>query len=175
MAPGKTGASDGPRPFVQAAERVPERVAKLVYLAAFLPKDGESASQTAFRDMPESAARAMRDSAVEGAHEFDPALAVEVFYNKCDPDVARWAVKHLRPQANRPVGAPVRLSAERWGAVPKVYVLCAQDKALPPEYQQWLCDRAPQVRQRVMDSDHSPFLSDPEGLAALLDEEARLP
>jgi hypothetical protein len=26
-----------------------------------------------------------------------------------------------------------------------------------------------------MDTDHSPFLSDPDGLAALLHEEARLP
>jgi pimeloyl-ACP methyl ester carboxylesterase len=169
------GHSLGGTSISQAAEQVPERVAKLVYLAAFLPKDGESAGSTGFKDMPQSAARAMRESAVEGAHEFDPALAADVFYQCCDPDVAQWAVKRLRPQANAPVGATVHLSAQRWGAVAKVYILCAQDNALPPEYQQWLCERAPEVRQRAMDSDHSPFLSNPQGLAALLHEEAQLP
>jgi hypothetical protein len=38
-----------------------------------------------------------------------------------------------------------------------------------------LCERAADVRERVMDTDHSPFLSNPEGLAALLHEEAQLP
>jgi pimeloyl-ACP methyl ester carboxylesterase len=159
----------------QAAERAPEHVAKLIYLAAFLPQDGESAASTSFGEMPDSAARAMRASSVEGAHEFDPALAAEVFYNTSDPDVAQWAVGRLRPQANAPAAATVRLSAQRWGAIPKVYVRTTQDKALPPAFQQWLCDRAPDVRERVMDTDHSPFLSDPDGLAALLHEEARLP
>jgi pimeloyl-ACP methyl ester carboxylesterase len=159
----------------QAAEQAPAHVAKLVYLAAFLPRDGESAARTGFGEMPESAGRAMRASSVEGAHEFDPALAGDVFYNKCDPDVAQWAVRHLRPQANAPASATVRLSADRWGAIPKVYVRCTQDRALPPEYQRWLCERAPDVRERVMDTDHSPFLSNPEGLAALLHEEAQLP
>jgi hypothetical protein len=37
-----------------------------------------------------------------------------------------------------------------------------------------LCDRDPDVRERVMDTDHSPFLSNPDGLAVLLHEEARL-
>jgi pimeloyl-ACP methyl ester carboxylesterase len=158
----------------QAAERAPEHVAKLIYLAAFLPQDGESAARTGFGEMPESAGRAVRASSVEGAHEFDPALAADVFYNTCDPDVAQWAVRRLRPQANAPAAATVRLSAPRWGAIPKVYVRCAQDKALPPEYQRWLCDRDPDVRERVMDTDHSPFLSNPDGLATLLHEEARL-
>jgi pimeloyl-ACP methyl ester carboxylesterase len=169
------GHSLGGTSVSQAAERVPEQVAKLVYLAAFLPKDGESAHGTGFGEMPESAARAMRASPVDGAHEFDPALAAEVFYHQCDPAVAQWAVRRLRPQADAPAGATLCLSTERWGAIPKVYVRCAQDRALPPAFQQWLCDRMPEVRQRVMDSDHSPFLSDPAGLAALLDEEAQLP
>jgi pimeloyl-ACP methyl ester carboxylesterase len=169
------GHSLGGSSISQAAEQVPERVAKLVYLAAFLPEDGESAGGTGFKDMPQSAARAVRVGTVEGAHEFDPALAAEVFYHRCHPEVARWAVERLQPQANAPVSATVRLSAQRWGTIAKVYVLCAQDRALPPQFQQWLCDRAPGVRQRIMDSDHSPFLSDPQGLAALLHEEAQLP
>lgn len=30
-----------------------------------------------------------------------------------------------------------------------------------------------EAKKRVMDTDHSPFYSDPEGLAAIIDEEAR--
>lgn len=174
------GHSLGGTTISQAAEQVPEQVAKLVYLAAFLPRDGESVADAASANAASwVAARfgalAIRRGVGEDAHEFDPALVPEVFYNRCDPDVARWAAGRLRPQANAPVSARVHLSESRWGAIPKVYVKCTRDRALPPEVQQWFCDRVPSIRQRAMDSDHSPFLSNAPGLAALLHEEAQTP
>jgi len=169
------GHSMGGGPVSRAAEEAPETVAKLVYLAALMPEDGESAASMRFEEMPQSAAHVIRESTVEGAHEFDPALAADIFYHRSDPEVARWAVSKLRPQADGPVAEVIRLSPARWGAVPKVYIRCTEDRALPPQAQQWLCDRAPDVRQRVMQSDHAPFLSDAPGLAAILDDEARSP
>ncbi|HEY3881804.1 MAG TPA: alpha/beta fold hydrolase [Trebonia sp.] len=176
------GHSLGGTTISQVAEEAPELVAKLVYLAAFLPCDGESAgdavSATASATAggkagPRSGALSISRNAGEHAHEFDAALAPDFFYNRCDPDTARWAACRLRPQANAPVAARVRLSASRWGAVPKVYVQCTQDRALPPDVQRSFCDRQPGVRRRVMDSDHSPFLSNVPALAALLHEEAQ--
>jgi pimeloyl-ACP methyl ester carboxylesterase len=177
------GHSLGGTTISQVAEQVPELVAKLVYLAAFLPCDGESAgdavsayttaSPAGSGAASRSGAMSIRRDAGEHAHEFDPKLVPGFFYNQCDPDTARWAVCRLRPQANAPAGARVRLSAARWGSVPKVYVQCTRDHALPPDMQQWFCDRQPGVRRRVMDSDHSPFLSNAPALAALLHEEAK--
>jgi pimeloyl-ACP methyl ester carboxylesterase len=166
------GHSMGGAPISQAAENAREQVGKLVYLAAIMPKDGESMLD--FRlDDPDSAARALRPSALEGAHDFDRAVAIEVFYHLCEPEVARAAALRLRPQASRPFEAKMHLTAGRWGAIAKTYVVCAQDRALPPAWQHRFCERAPEVKKHVMATDHSPFYSDAAGLAALIDEEAR--
>lgn len=58
--------------------------------------------------------------------------------------------------------------------MPKTHIVCAQDRALPPDNQHWYCERAAGVKKRIMDTDHSPFYSDPIGLAMIIKQEARL-
>lgn len=62
----------------------------------------------------------------------------------------------------------IRLSPERFGAIPKIYVVCMYDRAVPVSAQHWFCERSPEVAKRVMQTDHSPFYSDPDGLADLI-------
>jgi len=169
------GHSMGGAPISQAAENVPHRVGRLIYLAAHLPEDGESLSAmkdiTSRYDEP-SASNGMRPCDMDGAHGFAAELAFDTFYNLCDPETARRARQRLRPQAEAPLFEPLRLSETRWGAIPKSYIVCMQDHALPPSVQHFMCERNPDVRKRVMDSDHSPFFSDPNGLADIIQEEA---
>jgi hypothetical protein len=40
--------------------------------------------------------------------------------------------------------------------------------------QEGFCAETPGMKRRTMDTDHSPFLCDPQGLAAILDEEAQV-
>ena len=169
------GHSMGGAAISGAGEAIPHRIAKLIYLAAFLPKDGESMLsmiRTSARFREPSAAADPNRSEVAGAHEFPAELARQMFYNTCPPDVAERAVARLRPQADGPLSEVLRLTAARWGAIPKTYIVCAQDRALPPGAQHWSCERAPEAKKRVMDTDHSPFYSDPDGLAKIIAEEA---
>jgi len=166
------GHSMGGMPISGAAEAVPEKVGKLVYLAALLPEDGLRMGD--FDLGPDSALRARAPSEVEGTFGFDPALAAEVFYNTCTAEDAAAGVARLRPQATGPFPDPVTLTPQRWGAIPKTYILCTRDQAFPLAKQEWLCDRTPGVRRRSLATDHSPFLSDPQGLADILADEARL-
>ncbi len=169
------GHSMGGAPISGAGEAMPEQIGKLVYLTAILPKDSESLLsmiEIASRFPEPSVASAIRPS-VDGAYEFAPDVARQMFYNTCPPDVADRAVARLRPQAERPLADALHLSHSRWGSIPKTYIVCARDRTLPPDAQHWWCERAPEVKKRVMDTDHSPFYSDPEGLAAIIDEEAR--
>jgi pimeloyl-ACP methyl ester carboxylesterase len=157
-------------------EAMPEKIGKLVYIASMLPKDNETIGGLA-QSLPQfnepSAFGCMRRSDVDGAHEFVPELAGQTFYNLCPPDVVKHAVARLRPQADAPRSSPLplRLSAERWGAIPKTYIVCSQDRAMPVSAQHWFCERAPEVKKRVMRTDHSPFFSDPDGLAAVIADE----
>lgn len=179
-APGRVllvGHSMGGGPIAQAAERCADRVSKLIFLAAMLPADGEGLgmmTQMSSQFPGPTAASAIRPSSVEGAMEFAPEAAADAFFNRCDPDTARAAVARLRPQATRPLqGEPMTLTRERWGRIPKTYLLCTRDQALSPALQRWMCERDPAVKVVEREWDHSPFLSDPTGLADIIAAEAR--
>src|SRR5205085_12358952 len=103
-----------------------------------------------------------------GVHEYDRELAAGVFYNRCSPEVAARAAARLRPQSSQPQTATFSLSPERWGAVPKAYVLCRHDRAVPPAEQSLMAGRAPGMRIHELEADHSPFYSDVDGLVGIL-------
>jgi len=168
------GHSMGGIPISLAAETEPQRIKRLIYLAALMPKDGERLTDLVQADRNPSAARTAAPWNQTDALELDPHMAREIFYNTCSAERAQRAAAQLRPQATRPMYEPVRLSAARWGRVPKTYIVCELDQALPPSKQHWFCERMPGVRKLSMKTDHSPFYSDPQGLAALIAAEARM-
>lgn len=155
------GHSMGGMVITQAAHDEPELFSLLVYLAAFVPLDGERLTDLGARD---------RDSLIPGAIERIPdALAIrtehaaEVFYADCPDEVARDAARRLRPNPARPMIEPVSLPGEI--PVPRVYVACDRDRAVSPSFQRELAGRVPMRRVVTMATSHSPFLSAPEDLA----------
>ena len=89
------GHSMGGVVITQAAAEVPEQVAKLVYVAAFRPDDGESLLDLAH--LPEGAdSQFEKYLTVTGdppIGTFDPAGARTVFYHDVPEDLARSAVE----------------------------------------------------------------------------------
>jgi pimeloyl-ACP methyl ester carboxylesterase len=152
----------------QVAELLPERIETLVYLCAFLVQDGESLFSVAQSDtqslilpnlIPDEAGGHMwiRDEAIR-----------ETFYHDCTADDAAWAQSRLCLEPAAPVMTPVRISAERYGRVPRVYIVCTQDQALGPDHQRLMESRLPCHRVIEMDAGHSPFIAQPEALAGHL-------
>lgn len=152
----------------QAAEYRPERVKTLVYVCAFLLRDGESLLQIAQGDtealvLPnlvmtdDQSSATVRDEAIK-----------EAFYGDCsDEDVAR-AKSLLVPQAAAPFATPVRTTAENFGRVPRIYIECLRDRAISPSVQKKMYTALPCQRVISMDTSHSSFFSAPEELAAHL-------
>jgi hypothetical protein len=60
------------------------------------------------------------------------------------------------------------VTQERSGQVPRYYVACLNDRALPIEAQRELIRRHPCRQVATLDSDHSPFLCRPAELAEFL-------
>lgn len=131
-------------------DRIPEKVARLVYVDAFVPRDGE-----ALLDLvsPELAAQ-VRGSAVDGR--------VPPFENDSYPD---WYVERCRPHALACFEQPIRL-ANRTHAIPTTYIRC-----LASEFSFDLSvARAREAGWKMceIDTHHDPQLADPEGLTELL-------
>jgi len=138
-------------------------VAHLVYLAAFMPEADENIGATAA-----AAPRTVLNDAMvvndDGLVVIDPDLAVDAFYHDCDAAGAGAAVARLRAQKFE--SYPILDGEPPWRSVPSTYVVCADDRALAPELQRRLAERA----ERVVEwgGGHSPFLAQPERVAELL-------
>ncbi len=159
------GHSFGGFPITLAAAEVPEMVRSLVFLCALPPRSGQAFS--AFRAeaiSPElSAAQSVdRDQGVTTAI---PEKAGPVFYSDCAPEDRDRALSHLTPQPIAVMTEPVTFD---WPDVPRHYIRCGQDRVIFPAFQTTVSSDWDHVYE--MDSGHSPFLSDPEGLATLLDQ-----
>lgn len=150
-----------------AAEQVPELVARLVYLSALSPRDGESGAMLAETPgMRADVGSYMLDDGIRVGVK--PDQADRLFYADCPPDVAAAATAGLVPTDLGYLTQPVALSAARFGRIPKTYVHCLRDQAIELPAQIDYRERHPDMDAREIDASHSPFLSKPAELAALL-------
>ncbi|MEU8238853.1 alpha/beta hydrolase [Actinoplanes missouriensis] len=143
--------SYGGIPATQAADGV----AHLIYLAAYVPDVGESMFTIHGLPDPESA---------EGLFPIgdDPRaqLYADVPEAVADQAIARLVEQRVQPWVDR-------VSAAAWQSVPSTYIVTTNDASLPVELQEKMATRAGTVRR--IPTSHSPFLSRPAELAALLD------
>jgi pimeloyl-ACP methyl ester carboxylesterase len=150
-----------------AAERRADRVTLACYVAAFLLPNGM---------IPPDVAREDTESLLAAHVVVDPVDATRtvrdpevVFYGECSPDDATHASARLTPEPLVPAGGPpTTLTPDRFGRVPKVYVVCEKDQALGPATQERMTEWTPCRHVYRLPADHSPFLSMPDELTTCL-------
>jgi pimeloyl-ACP methyl ester carboxylesterase len=180
------GHSMGGLAITAAAERAPEKIAAIVYLTAFMPRSGVPGIayiQSAENEGELVGPQLLSDPQLTGALRIDQrsdnpdyrATAKLAFYGDVSQEEYEAAANLLACDAPvAPFATPIATTASRWGAVPRHYIKCLQDRAILPALQQRFIDEAdaftPDNRTRVheMNSSHSPFLSSPSGLAGIL-------
>ena len=170
--------SMGGVPVTQAVARCPGNIARVIYVAAFLPGDGQSLA--GLTELPEGAGDMVQaNMVVEGeppAATMPAAAAREAFYGMCTPEQAAWATEQILPQALAPFVTPVALGDDAAGSrPPRAYVVAANDRALPTALQRRFVAENPDLEVVELDADHSPFLSRTAELADALERLARGP
>ena len=159
-------------PIAAAAEKAPEKIARLVNLCAYAPFSGYS-----LVEMRKLAKRQPLLDAIEKSADglsWTPIVskARETFYHDCSDEVVAFAQAHLTPQAILPQATKLELGAN-YNSVAKSYIRCADDRTIPPEFQTEMAARFATEDRHEMQTSHSPFFADPKGLAHLLDKIAR--
>jgi len=168
------GHSMGGLSMTAAAEAAPARIAALVYLAAFLPQDGDSLFSMAAAHDP---ARAVLRNQVapDGITSMpEEATIVPAFYADCDAADIAYARARFRPLPLRPAIDKIHVTPERFGSVPRAYIECTDDRAIPIENQRQMVAASPCYAVRSLAAGHSPFYSMPDRLASVLAEIAGL-
>ena len=158
------GHSFGGSPISIAAERVPDRIARLVYLDARVIEAGE----TPFSGFPEHAVTARRQAAAGGVAIPAPSAAA---FGVLDPVQAAWLEPKLTPHPLRTFESPLPIQGSPGGDLPKEYVICTD-----PIYE-LLEDTRHRVRAfgwpiREIATGHDAMVSAPQALADLLETSA---
>jgi pimeloyl-ACP methyl ester carboxylesterase len=148
----------------QAAERHPGLVQRLVYLCAFLPRSGESLMGLAQRIEDQRLAACIVPAGDGSLLDLDREAVRPLFYHDCNEDDVRRALALLRPVPVGPILTPVATSASRFGRIPRVYIECRKDAALPLPLQRDMVAALPCERVLSLETSHSPFLSAPDAL-----------
>ena len=162
----------------RTAELRADKVAVLVYLTAVLLQDGET-FMSAVSDEPYDEGRALESRTSWNLAEnrshvvYKPELAQHRFYNDCTPEDVEWAKSKIVPQPVGPLVSPMRITDGNFGRVPRVYIECALDNAVVPEFARKMYAAISCAEVIEMQTGHSPFLSAPEELARHLDSLAR--
>ena len=156
----------------ELGERLPGRIARLVYLAAVLQPDGKGMGDMV-TDFPDSgAARLAAGVQVDEARGVlvmtDLVAAKDGFYNLCTPADAEAGARRLCPEPLAIMAAPVHITAERFGRVPRAFIETEFDNAMPLSLQRALQEDLPCDPVITLRTDHSPFYSAPRECAEAL-------
>lgn len=148
------GHSYGGMVVTGVADRVSERIRHLVYLDAFVPSDGQSLS-----DLVQGGERAVVDGWLLAPNPPSPDTT---------PEDLAWTMPRRRHQPARCFTQKLRLAGPP-ASFPRSYIHCTR-KADADPFQQFATRFRgdPGWNFHTMDASHSPNITDPEGLAALL-------
>lgn len=162
------GHSMGGMAISAAAEAAPERISRLIYVAAFLPRDGDSLVSLKNREAVTIQA-AVRAGPVKGTTVLDPDLAGEVLFQDATPQQRTAALALLGPQSSKAQLDPIRLTGDRFGRVLRHYIRCTADRTVTPELQRAMATETPCATLHDLPTGHLPQLTAPEALTTLID------
>jgi pimeloyl-ACP methyl ester carboxylesterase len=145
------------------ADRAAERISRLVYLDAFVPRDGQ-----ALMDLVSPEARAARREATQARGD-GWRIPPNPLSPDTSPDDVAWAAPLRRMQPAKTFAQPIRLTG-RVETLPRTYIYCRRKAGDDPFRQFAERLRAdPAWQYFELEASHSPNITAPRELAALLD------
>jgi pimeloyl-ACP methyl ester carboxylesterase len=157
-------------PISVVAEADPARIRTLVYLAAYLPLDGQSLLGVATADKDSKAGPAVQIDRERGLATIAPDARAGLFANDAPPQVGAVVAGAIEPLA--PLAMPVHLSA-KFARVDKAHIHTARDQVVSPALQTSMVAATPVRLEQTLDTGHTPFITNPDGVAAAIEAAMR--
>jgi pimeloyl-ACP methyl ester carboxylesterase len=147
------------------ATRVPERLARVVYVSCLIPADGDSALDAIAADF--GGGRGDLLAADGGFHPMPAELYVPRFCNDLDAAATQDDLARLVPEPGPALSEPVWVRRIP-PTLPRTYVRLHHDAAVTPDLQTKMIGRLGDPEVVGLDAGHMAMLSRPTELAALL-------
>lgn len=154
----------------QAAEFRPDKIEKLVYLAAYLIPNGKTQREYSLQDTEGVLKPYVTSHEELKAHTLQPEIYKQGLYHDCDENITELAKLLLSHEPIESGITPLQLTDENFGSVPRVYIECTEDKAVTPFIQRKMYTEMPCEKVYRMQTSHSPFFSKPNELSEILCE-----
>lgn len=154
----------------KVTELAAERVGHLVFLAAVVVPDRGNLADTHFTSWAKSAIRGLVQASGHGTYLYPAEAAWSRWMNdlpRHDP-VVQAALRRLTPQPLRPLTERIDLKRFYAMSVPRTYIRCLKDVAVPPESALTYARRLG-VRPVDLNAAHDVMLSAPDALVKILE------
>lgn len=150
------------------AEKIPSQIEKLIYIAAYVPANGQSLLELATSDQQSLLPPALHPSedglTLDVAHD----QITNIFVQDGSTRVKQLLLRKFRVEPAIPFTNQVMLTTGNFGSVNKYYIKTLQDHVIGPELQNRMIAAASITQVYSLDSGHSPSLSQPQAVTALL-------
>lgn len=155
-----------------AAEQAPEKIKTLVFVAAYLPQDGDSLLSLAQQDHDAKIGPQLTIDKERGIAVVDYAARADLFANDGPAPLKAKLPDLILDEPAAPLVTPVHVTDERFGQVDRIYVHTGVDQVISPAFQSQMVARAPVRKTVSLQTGHLPFLTDVEGMVQAIENAA---
>lgn len=167
------GHSFGGMVISQVAEEIPAQIKELIFLAAAFPHNGDSLLGLAKGDPASHIGKSLTVDQAHGAAIIAKDAAADIFAADAPQQVQEYIAANLKPEPLAPLATPVHLTDKNFGSIKKVYIHTVNDNAISYPAQQYMVKNSKVAKVYTLQSSHTPFISMPDKLAAILIAESK--
>lgn len=157
----------------EVAELIAPQIKKLIYISAFVPKNGESLLSLAQTDSQSLVGKNLIVDESAGVASIVKDAITEVFLADAPKAVAEYVTNTMRPEPLVPLATPVNLTDANFGTLAKVYIHSENDLTIGYSLQQKMVKEAGISRTYTLPSSHTPFIVFPQVLSAIITLESK--
>ncbi|TAK69913.1 MAG: alpha/beta fold hydrolase, partial [Dehalococcoidia bacterium] len=149
----------------QAAEERPDRIRRLVYIAAYLVPSGETLVPLAVSDSGSLVLPNLEINRDEGWDMLRRKAFRDALYADCTDDDVALAYALLTPEPSGPTNTPLTTTEANFGRVARAYIELTEDRAVSWALQKRMQSALPCEPVVSIEASHSAYFSRPDELA----------
>lgn len=161
--------SAGGAVITAVADTIPERIEKMVYIAAAVPANGQSLVDITSMDTDSQLAAAVIPSADGTTGSIPDDKVFPLFCHDGSEEVKQLLIVNNRPEPFAPQMEKIVLkNIPKTAMIPKYYIYTTQDRVATIDLQKKVVAAAGIKNVFTLDSSHCPFLSMPDKVTGIL-------
>ena len=153
----------------QVAENIPNKIDKLIYVSAYLPKNGEDLLSLSKQDKQSKVGSALEFTADYSAAVIKKEMIGPAVCADCPDFMKEALVKYHKAEPAKPLSEKVILTAAKFGKVPKYYISTTLDNAVGYDLQQQMIKTNGTIKKVIeMQTSHLPFVVQPQEFVSII-------